>query len=66
MDCTFCNKFIERGTGKIYVRKTGKILNFCSMKCEKNMLKLGRKARLTKWVAKEVKNAGKDTSANKA
>lgn len=33
----------------MYVLKTGKILDFCSMKCEKNMLKLGRKARTTKW-----------------
>ena len=33
----------------MYVMKSGKILDFCSMKCEKNMLKLKRKPRTTKW-----------------
>lgn len=33
----------------MYVKKDGKILYFCSMKCEKNMLKLGRKERKIKW-----------------
>jgi len=47
--CNFCGKSINVGTGKKYVMKTGKILDFCTMKCEKNMLKLGRKARTTKW-----------------
>ncbi len=43
--CSFCGNEIEQGTGKIYVQIDGKILNFCSMKCEKNELKLKRKAR---------------------
>lgn len=47
--CTFCGKSIPRGTGKIYVKADGKIMNFCSMKCEKNTLKLGRKPVKTKW-----------------
>lgn len=47
--CTFCGKNIERGTGKIYVKTDGKIFYFCSNKCEKNMIQLGRKARTTKW-----------------
>jgi len=46
---------IERGTGMIYVQKDAKILNFCSKKCEKNMLKLKRKAREQKWTAHYVK-----------
>ena len=50
--CTFCGENIERGTGKIYVKKDGKILNFCSNKCEKNMIKLGRKFLETKWSRK--------------
>lgn len=48
-NCSFCGGRIEKGTGKIFVFKTGKIAYFCSMKCEKNMLKLGRKARTLKW-----------------
>lgn len=47
--CTFCGSQIEKGTGKIFVQNTGKILNFCSGKCEKNMLKLKRTASRLKW-----------------
>jgi large subunit ribosomal protein L24e len=47
--CDFCRKDILQGTGKKYVKKDGKVIDFCSMKCEKNLLKLGRKARTTKW-----------------
>ena len=53
--CTFCNDQIEKGTGKIYVKKDGKILNFCSSKCEKNQIKLKRKPMKVKWVAKKNK-----------
>ena len=47
--CSYCGKQIEKGTGKIFVKKDGKILNFHNSKCEKNMLKLKRKARNFKW-----------------
>ena len=50
--CTFCGNNIERGTGKIYVQKDAKILYFCSSKCEKNHVKLGRKFLETKWSRK--------------
>jgi large subunit ribosomal protein L24e len=40
--CSFCSYPIEKGTGKIFVKKDGKILYFCSNKCEKNMFKLKR------------------------
>ena len=53
--CSFCKASIEKGTGKIYVKKDGSILNFCSMKCEKNTLKLKRNPRKVKWVRKELK-----------
>ena len=52
VECTFCGKEIEKGTGKIYVYKSGKIVNFCSMKCEKNLLKLNRKPENFKWAKK--------------
>lgn len=51
MKCSFCGKNMDPGTGKIYVLKSGKILNFCSMKCEKNMLKLKRKSLKVKWTS---------------
>ena len=57
MKCDFCGTDIEKGTGTLYVRTSGKVNNFCSMKCEKNLLKLGRKPREHKWTeeAKSVK-----------
>ncbi len=51
--CSFCNKEIEKGTGKMVVSKSGKYRKFCSMKCEKNMLKLGRKQVNFKWTKNE-------------
>jgi len=59
--CSFCGKIMERGTGTMFVKKDGKILYFCSSKCEKNLLKLGRVPRRIKWTdihhkLKEVKN----------
>ncbi len=47
--CSFCRNIITKGTGKIFVKTDGKVLDFCSRKCEKNMLKLRRKPRNTKW-----------------
>ncbi|MBN2368285.1 50S ribosomal protein L24e [Candidatus Woesearchaeota archaeon] len=47
--CSFCGENIEKGTGKIYVKKDSKIFYFCSGKCEKNMFKLKRKPRTTRW-----------------
>ena len=51
--CTFCKKEIRPGTGKMYVKKEGKIIYICSAKCEKNMLKLKRKALSLKWTEKK-------------
>ncbi len=47
--CSFCGNEIEVGTGKMYVRRDGKVLYFCSRKCEKNMLELKRNPRKLKW-----------------
>ncbi len=40
---------MEPGTGKLFYFKTGKLMSFCSTKCEKNAIKLGRKPREQKW-----------------
>ena len=53
MKCTFCNSEIEMGTGKMLVKNDGKVFYFCSSKCEKNMIKLGREARKTNWIRKK-------------
>lgn len=47
--CIFCGTIIEKGTGKLFVKKDGKTMNFCSSKCEKNMFKLKRKPIRTRW-----------------
>ena len=54
-NCSFCQTKLEKGTGKMFVYASGKVLHFCSMKCEKNMLKLKRKARNLKWASKKKK-----------
>lgn len=56
VECTFCKRVIPKGTGKIFVFNTGKISNFCSSKCEKNMLDLKRSPRKLKWTTpKKIK-----------
>lgn len=52
MKCSFCGNRIPDATGKIVVDKTGKIQYICSSKCEKNLLKLKRKALNVRWTAR--------------
>ena len=49
VECSFCGKEIPKGTGKMFVKNDGKILYFCSRKCEKNMLELKRIPKKVKW-----------------
>lgn len=56
MKCSFCNKEIPVGTGKMYVLNSGKRYYFCSNKCEKNLLKLNRKPRKYKWTREDTKS----------
>ncbi|MFW5865740.1 MAG: 50S ribosomal protein L24e [Nanoarchaeota archaeon] len=51
VDCDFCGTSITPGTGKMFVRKEGSVLRFCSSKCEKSMNKRKFKARITPWTA---------------
>jgi large subunit ribosomal protein L24e len=57
--CSFCGVEIEKGTGKMLVKKDGKIFYFCSMKCEKNLTKLKRKPRTKQWTEESRKARGK-------
>jgi len=52
--CSFCNNELPKGTGTMYVKVSGQILYFCSSKCEKNLIKLGRIPREQKWVNNAV------------
>ena len=47
--CTFCGDEIEPGTGRMYIKKDGVVYNFCTSKCFKNMIVLGRVPRRTTW-----------------
>lgn len=62
MKCSFCGNETEKGTGKIFVKKDGRILYFDKMKCEKNMLKLNRKARQIKWTTSYEKGTSSEKS----
>ena len=50
--CSFCYREIEPGTGKMFVKKDGTVLNFCTNKCYKNMIELKRVPRTTEWTKK--------------
>ncbi len=47
--CSFCGKEIEPGTGRMHIMKDGKIFQFCSSKCYKNLIELKRIPRRTEW-----------------
>jgi len=49
VDCSFCGKSIQKGTGKMYVKKDGTVFNFCSSKCQNMQIKRGYKNRITPW-----------------
>ena len=54
--CDFCGAKIEIGTGKKFVRKDSKVFDFCSLKCEKNTLKLKRKPHTTPWTLSSARD----------
>jgi len=57
--CNFCGSQLEPGTGKMYVKKDGSVLYFCSSKCQNNH-KLGRVPRRIEWTAAGKKALGKE------
>ncbi len=65
MKCSFCGEEMQRGTGKMFVKKDATVHYFCSNKCEKNMLKLRRSDRKVKWTKKyrEAKGVSKKVAA---
>jgi len=51
-NCSFCGQAIEPGTGKMFIKKDGTVFNFCSNKCKKNNIGLGRVSRRTRWTTR--------------
>lgn len=62
-NCSFCGYKITVGTGKMYVKKDARILWFCSRRCEKNMLKLGRNPRVVRYTAEGQKSKQQQMAA---
>ncbi|MBT4352011.1 50S ribosomal protein L24e [archaeon] len=66
--CSFSGEDIPKGTGKMFIKKDGKVLYFKDNKSEKNFFKLNRKPRTTKWTQeykKEKKQRLATMSASK-
>lgn len=59
MKCSFCGSEAPLGTGLMYVKKEGTVFFFCSSKCERNLLKLKRNPRKSKWTEAHRKAEGK-------
>jgi len=62
--CSFCANEIPKGKGIIFVKRDGTTYYFCSSKCRKNLLKLGREGRRFKWT--KASRRFKEASATKA
>ncbi len=54
--CTYCLKELKKGTGMMYVYKSGDVAYYCSSKCFQNHVVMRRKIN-SKLIAKEVKIA---------
>jgi large subunit ribosomal protein L24e len=54
--CSFCGNELSIGTGTMLVKNEGKILYWCSSKCEGNAA-LGRNPAKVGWVRKKAKAA---------
>ena len=67
-NCSFCGEDIEPGTGKMFVKKDGTVYTFCSNKCKKNRIDIGRVPRRTRWTVRynELKASSLSREAPKA
>lgn len=53
--CSFCGRKVLPGTGLLFVRNDGTLYWFCSSKCRKSQLKLGRDPRRWKWARRAAR-----------
>lgn len=61
--CSFCGNDIEPGTGRMFIRRDGTVYFFCSSKCRRNLLDLGRTPRWTRWTLTYQRAKGKAAEA---
>ncbi len=52
--CAYCSSELKKGTGTLYVYRTGELAYYCSNSCFKNHVIMGRKIN-SKLVKKDVK-----------
>ncbi|MFH1751262.1 MAG: 50S ribosomal protein L24e [Candidatus Micrarchaeota archaeon] len=57
--CSFCGNEIGVGTGFTIFKRNGSATHFCSRKCQKNQMKLGRNPAHLKWTQKFASTAKK-------
>ena len=57
--CFFCGCQMPEARGRMFVRKSGQVLYFCSSKCQNNW-KLGRQGKKKKWTLTSRKERGKE------
>ncbi|EMA47570.1 50S ribosomal protein L24e [Halococcus saccharolyticus] len=57
--CDYCGTDIEPGTGTMFVHVDGRVVHYCSSKCENNA-DLGRAARDLEWTAEGQRMAGSE------
>ncbi|MDO8554518.1 MAG: 50S ribosomal protein L24e [Candidatus Micrarchaeota archaeon] len=62
-NCSFCSETMAKGTGALYAKKDGSIFYFCSSKCRKNQLLMGREGRRKKWTKSARIFKGKEKKA---
>ncbi len=46
--CSFCGNVMPAGTGTMFVKNDGRILCYCSSKCNRNA-EMGREGKRKKW-----------------
>ncbi|MCD6398559.1 MAG: ribosomal protein L24e family protein [Candidatus Aenigmarchaeota archaeon] len=59
MKCSYCGNEIKEGRAILFVKNDGKILSFCSSKCEKSS-KMKRNPRKKRWTKVNRKLRGKE------
>ncbi len=64
--CSFCGKEIAKGTGWLFAKIDGTILNFDNRKCRMYMLKLKKNPRKLKWTTAFAKGGVKEAAQKPA
>ncbi len=57
MKCSYCQNEIEKGTGIMYVRKTGAIKYYCSKRCMKFDVKYKKRQKEEKKIGAKPQDA---------